>query len=183
MATPQRTEQSRWPDVPRGMDLLNRQGLNKGTAFTEDEGSMLGLHGLLPPHIETLDEQVVRAYEAYQRKEDDLERHIYLRGVQDTNEILFYRLLLDHLEEMTPMVYTPVVALAENSPARKDSSASLLPALADLRKVAVQIAIAVGLEAQKAGMAPQATEEEVRQQVVSTQWNPAFPSFATADNK
>jgi malate dehydrogenase (oxaloacetate-decarboxylating) len=94
------------------MDLLNCQGLNNGTAFTEDERNALGLHGLLPPHVETLDEQVVRAYEAYQRKDDDLERHIYLRSVQDTNEVLFYRLLLDHLEEMTPMVYTPVVALA-----------------------------------------------------------------------
>ena len=57
-------------------------------------------------------EQVVRAYEAYQRKDDDLERHIYLRALQDTNEVLFYRLLLDHIEEMTPIVYTPVVALA-----------------------------------------------------------------------
>jgi malate dehydrogenase (oxaloacetate-decarboxylating) len=94
------------------MDLLHRQGLNKGTAFTAEERSMLGLHGLLPPHIESLEEQLVRAYEAYQRKDDDLERHIYLRALQDTNEILFYRLLLDHIEEMTPMVYTPVVALA-----------------------------------------------------------------------
>jgi malate dehydrogenase (oxaloacetate-decarboxylating) len=58
------------------MDLLNRQGLNQGTAFTEDERSTLGLHGLLPPHFESLDEQLVRAYEAYQRKDDDLERHI-----------------------------------------------------------------------------------------------------------
>jgi malate dehydrogenase (oxaloacetate-decarboxylating) len=94
------------------MELLNRPGLNKGTAFTEDERSVLGLHGLLPPQVERLDEQVVRAYEAYRRKGDDLERHIYLRTLQDTNEVLFYRLLLDHIEEMTPMVYTPVVALA-----------------------------------------------------------------------
>ena len=57
-------------------------------------------------------EQVVRAYEAYKRKDDDLERHIYLRALQDTNEVLFYRLLLDHIEEMTPIVYTPMVALA-----------------------------------------------------------------------
>jgi malate dehydrogenase (oxaloacetate-decarboxylating) len=63
------------------MDLLNRQGLNKGTAFTADERSMFGLHGLLPPHIESLDEQLVRAFEAYQRKDDDLERHIYLRAL------------------------------------------------------------------------------------------------------
>ena len=95
-----------------GTDVLNRPILNKGTAFAEGERSELGLHGLLPPHVETLDQQVARAYEAYQRKNDDLERHIYLRALQDTNEVLFYRLLLDHVEEMTPMVYTPVVALA-----------------------------------------------------------------------
>lgn len=98
--------------IPRGLDLLNRQALNKGTAFTEEERTEFGLHGLLPPHLETLDEQVVRAYEAYNRKDDDLERHIYLRALQDANEVLFYRLLLEHIEEMTPMVYTPTVALA-----------------------------------------------------------------------
>ena len=96
-------------DGPRGVNLLNRPTLNKGTAFTEDERIRFGLHGLLPPHVETLDQQVARAYEAYRRKDDDLERHIYLRALQDTNEVLFYRLLLDHIEEMTPDVYTPVV--------------------------------------------------------------------------
>src|SRR6202165_2570493 len=95
----------------QGMELLNNQTLNKGTAFTNEERSRLGLHGLLPPQVETLDEQVVRAYGAYKRKDDDLERHIYLRALEDTNEVLFYRLLLDHIEEMTPVVYTPVVAL------------------------------------------------------------------------
>src|SRR5229473_1394515 len=99
-------------DVPHGTELLNRPGLNKGTAFTEDERSTLALQGLLPPQVENLAEQVARAYDAYQRKGDDLERHIYLRALQDTNEVLFYRLLLDHIEEMTPMVYTPVVGLA-----------------------------------------------------------------------
>jgi len=98
--------------IPRGMDLLDTPLLNKGTAFTEEERTLFGLLGLLPPHVETLEEQVVRAYEAYQRKDDDLERHIYLRALQDTNEVLFYRLLLDHIEEMTPIVYTPTVALA-----------------------------------------------------------------------
>src|SRR5467141_67485 len=112
MATKQQTAQSDFPDVPRGMDLLNRQLLNKGTAFTEEERRQFGLDGLLPPHCESLDEQAVRAYEAYKRKDEDLERHIYLRALQDTDEVLFYRLLLDHIEEMTPMVYTPVVALA-----------------------------------------------------------------------
>src|SRR5258708_6025322 len=99
-------------DVARGRELLNRQGPNKGTAFTDEERSALGLHGLLPPQVESLDGQAARAYEAYKRKDDDLERHIYLRALQDTNEVLFYRLLLDHIEEMTPMVYTPVVAVA-----------------------------------------------------------------------
>ena len=103
---------SRLAQIPRGMDLLDRAVLNKSTAFSDEERTAFGLHGLLPPHIETLDEQAVRAYEAFQRKTDDLERHIYLRALQDTNEVLFYRLLLDHIEEMTPLVYTPTVAQA-----------------------------------------------------------------------
>ncbi|HYB61116.1 MAG TPA: NAD-dependent malic enzyme [Methylomirabilota bacterium] len=95
----------------RGMDLLDTPIFNKGTAFTDEERSEFGLHGLLPPHVESLEEQTSRAYEAYRRKTDDLERHIYLRALQDTNEVLFYSLLNAHIEEMTPMVYTPVVAL------------------------------------------------------------------------
>lgn len=100
------------PRIPRGMDLLDTPLLNKGTAFTDGERTQFGLHGLLPPHVETLEEQVLRAYEAYARKDDDLERHIYLRALQDNNEVLFYRLLLQHIEEMMPIVYTPTVALA-----------------------------------------------------------------------
>lgn len=99
-------------DLRHGIDLLDAPGLNKGTAFTEEERTRFGLHALLPPHVETLDEQVARAYEAFQKKDTDLERHIYLRALQDTNEVLFYRLLLDRIEEMTPLVYTPTVALA-----------------------------------------------------------------------
>lgn len=88
MATKQQI--TRWGsiDLPHGMELLNRQGLNKGTAFIEEERNRFGLHGLLPPHVEALEEQVVRAYEAYKRKDDDLERHIYLCALQDTNEVL-----------------------------------------------------------------------------------------------
>jgi len=86
----------------RGMDLLDSPLLNKGTAFDDAERTEFGLHGLLPPQVETLEEQAARAYEAYRRKDDDLERHIYLRALQDTNEVLFYRLLLDHIAEMTP---------------------------------------------------------------------------------
>ncbi|MBZ5520684.1 MAG: NAD-dependent malic enzyme [Acidobacteriia bacterium] len=95
----------------RGMEVLRTPILNKGTAFSDEERSRLGLHGLLPPQVETLETQVQRAYTAYQRKHDDLERHIYLREMQDTNCVLFYRLLIDHIAEMMPMVYTPVVAL------------------------------------------------------------------------
>ena len=99
-------------NTPCGMDLLDTPTLNKGTAFTEAERTEFGLQGLLPPHVETLDEQAVRAYEAFQTKDNDLERHIYLRALQDTNEVLFYRLIVDHIEEMTPLVYTPTVATA-----------------------------------------------------------------------
>src|SRR6201987_3958970 len=112
MGTTLPSTQSDVLNIPRGMGLLDTPVSNKGTAFTEEERTEFGLQGLLPPYVETLDEQVARAYEAYQRKDDDLERHIYLRALQDTNEVLFYRLLLGHIEEMTPIVYTPVVALA-----------------------------------------------------------------------
>jgi malate dehydrogenase (oxaloacetate-decarboxylating) len=94
------------------MDLLDTPLLNKGTAFAPSERTKFGLHGLLPPQVESLQDQVVRAYEAYQKKDNDVERHIYLRALQDTNETLLYKLLLDHIEEMTPIVYTPTVALA-----------------------------------------------------------------------
>ncbi len=112
MATAQTITQSGGSDIPRGMNLLDAPLLSKGTAFTQTERTGFGLHGLLPAEVETLEQQVVRAYEAYRRKDEDLERHIYLRALQDTNEVLFYKLLLDHIEEMTPIVYTPTVALA-----------------------------------------------------------------------
>jgi len=85
-------------NLPSGMDLLDRPRLNKSTAFTEEERKKFGLHGLLPPQVESLDQQAVRAYEAYKRKDDDLERHIYLRALLDTNEVLFYRLLRELAE-------------------------------------------------------------------------------------
>ncbi len=106
---------SRKVNVPaglRGMDLLDTPLWNKGTAFDDHEREVLGLHGLLPPRIESLTEQTVRAYEAFTSKKTDLERHIYLRQLQDSNETLFYHLMLDHIEEMMPVVYTPTVGLA-----------------------------------------------------------------------
>jgi malate dehydrogenase (oxaloacetate-decarboxylating) len=93
-----------------GKDLMSNPVLNKGTAFTYEERIRFDLHGLLPPVIETLEQQCVRAYEAYKRKGDDLERHIFLRALQDTNETLFYALLYRHIAEMAPIIYTPVVA-------------------------------------------------------------------------
>jgi malate dehydrogenase (oxaloacetate-decarboxylating) len=94
----------------RGQRLLTDPVLNKGTAFTDSERSELRLHGLLPPVVETLEQQCARAYEAYRLKDNDLERHIYLRALQDTNETLCLALLRRHVEEMTPIVYTPTVA-------------------------------------------------------------------------
>ncbi len=95
-----------------GSTLLNDPLLNKASAFSQSERAGLGLDGLLPPQIETLDEQAERAYEAYQQKDTDLERHIYLRSLQDTNEVLLYRLIREHLAEMMPIIYTPVVGAA-----------------------------------------------------------------------
>jgi len=95
-----------------GQTRINDPLTNKGTAFSEEERTRLGLHGLLPPHVESLADQAERAYAAYQQKTSDIERHIYLRALQDTNEVLFYRLVVDHLIELLPMLYTPVVGEA-----------------------------------------------------------------------
>lgn len=96
----------------RGHDLLDNPMLNKGSAFTEDERREFGLLGLLPPHVASIEEQVARTYENYRRKESPIERYIFLTGLQDRNEVLFYRLVLDHLEEMAPIIYTPTVGVA-----------------------------------------------------------------------
>jgi malate dehydrogenase (oxaloacetate-decarboxylating) len=95
-----------------GQALLEQPLLNKGTAFSEQERHELGLVGLLPPHVETIEQQVNRCYEAFGQKSTDLEKHIYLRNLQDENETLFYRLILDHIAEMQPIIYTPVVGAA-----------------------------------------------------------------------
>ena len=95
-----------------GYEVLNEPLLNKGTAFTERERNHFGLRGLLPARVDSLDEQLLRARENYDRKDDDLERYIFLAGLQDRNETLFYRLVLDNIEEMMPIVYTPTVGQA-----------------------------------------------------------------------
>jgi len=100
------------PSGLRGRALLENPMYNKGSAFTEVERDAYGLRGLLPPHIDTIEEQVIRAYNAFVEAKDDLQKHIYLRQLQDSNEILFYRLLAEHVEEMLPIVYTPTVGTA-----------------------------------------------------------------------
>ncbi len=92
-----------------GQVLLRDPLLNKGTAFSVSERNKLELNGLLPPHVETMEEQLVRCYEAFSIKGNKIEQHIYLRALQDHNETLFYKLILTHLEEMMPIIYTPVV--------------------------------------------------------------------------
>lgn len=92
-----------------GYELLTDPQLNKGTAFSEEERDALRLHGLLPPHISTLDEQMSRALQALCQLETDLERYAFLRELQDTNETLFYALLVGNLEELLPVAYTPTV--------------------------------------------------------------------------
>ena len=110
---PQRTPaMSEHPTLPRGMDLVDDPLLNKDTAFSEAERDAFGLHGLLPPDVETIDQQVARAYEGFQAQDTDLKKHIYLRALQDRNETLHYALLQAHIQEMNPIVYDPVVAQA-----------------------------------------------------------------------
>src|SRR6478736_8750204 len=96
----------------RGADLLHDPLLNQGTAFTDADRDQLGLRGLLPPRVFPQDQQVARVLESFRRKTSDLEKYIYLISLQERNESLFYRVVLDHLPEMMPIIYTPTVGLA-----------------------------------------------------------------------
>ncbi len=98
--------------LPRGLALLRDPVLNKGTAFTAAEREALGLHGLLPPQVSTIEQQVARVLENVRRQASDLERFIHLSALHDRNETLFFRVLYDHAEELIPIVYTPTVGLA-----------------------------------------------------------------------
>src|SRR3954466_4992111 len=100
------------PGHPRGRALLADPLLNKGTAFTERERDILGLRGLLPPRVFTLEEQVARSLGAVRRKTEAIEKYIYLTNLQNRNEVLFYRLVMDNIEEMVPLIYTPTVGQA-----------------------------------------------------------------------
>jgi malic enzyme len=103
----------RYMAVPvKGRDLLFNYITNKGTAFTHRERDELDLRGLLPPEVATMKQQLDRTYENFSRATTNLEKFIYLSELQDRNETLFYRLLIEHIDEMMPIVYTPVVGEA-----------------------------------------------------------------------
>lgn len=104
--------QNRIKDLPKGLALLRDPALNKGTAFTEAEREALGLHGFLPPRVHTMQEQVLRVLGNLRRKPNDLEKYIFLLSLQGRNKTLFYRVLLDNIEELMPLVYTPTVGQA-----------------------------------------------------------------------
>ena len=92
-----------------GLDLINQPLLNKGTAFTESERDAFDLHGLLPPHVGTLEQQVERRLKALRAIGSDFQKYAFLRELQDSNETLFYSLLVRNIEELLPLVYTPTV--------------------------------------------------------------------------
>jgi len=99
--------------LPRkGIEWLHNPIFNKGTAFSEAERDALGLRGLLPPHVHTMEEQVLRVMTNFRSKPNDLERYVQLVSLQDRNETLFYRVIMEHLEEMLPIIYTPTVGRA-----------------------------------------------------------------------
>ncbi|NQY27493.1 MAG: NAD-dependent malic enzyme [Piscirickettsiaceae bacterium] len=92
-----------------GSELLNTPLLNKGTAFSDEERKVLKLTGLLPKRHETIEQQVARCYQQFSSIDKPIDKYVYLRDLQDTNETLFYRLVQTYIEEMMPIIYTPVV--------------------------------------------------------------------------
>jgi malate dehydrogenase (oxaloacetate-decarboxylating)(NADP+) len=98
--------------LPRGVALLHDPLFNRGTGFTAAEREAFGLRGLLPPRVLSLQEHAARILENFHKKPTDLEKYVHLIDLEDRNETLFYRILIDHMEEMMPIVYTPTVGQA-----------------------------------------------------------------------
>jgi malate dehydrogenase (oxaloacetate-decarboxylating) len=105
-------DDGRWHTTLRGRQILSDPRLNRGTAFSHAERHALGITGLIPPAHVTLPDQVARVYAQYQRQPTDLAKNVLLTEVHDRNEVLFYRLLITHLREMLPIVYTPTIGQA-----------------------------------------------------------------------
>ncbi|MCL4503906.1 MAG: NAD-dependent malic enzyme [Deltaproteobacteria bacterium] len=97
---------------PTGVALLRDPALNKGTAFTEEEREILGIRGMLPPVVQTMEVQLMRVLENFRRKSNDIEKYLFMIGLQDRNKTLFYRVVIDYIEEMMPIIYTPTVGQA-----------------------------------------------------------------------
>ncbi len=113
--TPPSSTYKQYETFVTGVDLLHDPFLNKGTAFTHEERETFGLNGLLPEAVTSLDEQVKRVYKQYQQQPDNQRKNIYLNMLQDTNTVLFYKLMSEHMYEMLPIIYDPTVAwLIEN---------------------------------------------------------------------
>ena len=98
--------------LPTGAALLRDPALNKGSAFTEAERDVLGLRGLLPAVVQSMEVQVMRVLENFRRKSNDIEKYLFMIGLQDRNKTLFYRIVMDYIEEMLPVIYTPTVGQA-----------------------------------------------------------------------
>lgn len=97
---------------PKAFELLNNPRLNKGTGFTLAERDKYGLHGLLPPRVSTLEQQVEWSLDNLRRKPQDIDKYRFMSSLQKRNERLFFRLLIDHIDELMPIVYTPTVGQA-----------------------------------------------------------------------
>ena len=106
------TTPSAAPAYARGVALLRDPLLNKGTAFTEQERDALGLRGLLPAHVLSMEEQAERMLTNLRRLPDDLDKYVALNALHDRNEALFFRVVCDNIEEIQPIIYTPTVGLA-----------------------------------------------------------------------
>jgi malate dehydrogenase (oxaloacetate-decarboxylating)(NADP+) len=113
MSVPVRASRSLWPSQsPRGMTLLRDPLLNKGTAFTEQERDALGLRGLLPAHVLSMEAQSERVLSNLRSLPDDLQKYVVLNALHDRNEALFFRVVCDNIDEIQPLIYTPTVGLA-----------------------------------------------------------------------
>ena len=107
-----KNKSTNFTSFPKGIELLHNPLLNKGTAFTADERKELQLEGLLPPFIMTQEEQKIKVLASVRVQTTALDKYIYLTSLQDRNEALFYRLVIDEIEEFMPIIYTPTVGQA-----------------------------------------------------------------------